>query len=77
MCEGSRDFKPWISNAFDPDHSSLIDVKLQVERRKFFGVSYALPETAASVAIAASVVGAAATLLVRRTRPSEATEVCN
>lgn len=76
-CEASRDFKPHIHNAFDPDPSSLTDVKLQAQRRKICRVSYALPETAASVAIAATVVGAAATLLVRRSRPSEATEVCN
>ncbi|RVW17516.1 hypothetical protein CK203_083473 [Vitis vinifera] len=70
----SRDFKPHIHNAFDPDPISLTDVKLQAQRRKICRVSYALPETAASVAIAATVVGAAATLLVRRSRPSEATE---
>ncbi|KAB1206101.1 hypothetical protein CJ030_MR7G011654 [Morella rubra] len=38
-------------------------------------VSSALPETAASVAIAATVVGAAATILARRTKASEATEI--
>ncbi|XP_038714890.1 uncharacterized protein LOC120008579 isoform X2 [Tripterygium wilfordii] len=38
-------------------------------------VSSALPETAASIAIAATVVGAAATLLMRRTKASEANEI--
>lgn len=38
-------------------------------------ISSGLPETAASIAVAATVVGAAATLLVRRTRASETTEV--
>lgn len=38
-------------------------------------ISSGLPETAASIAVAATVVGAAATLLVRRTRASEATKV--
>ncbi|KAE8037788.1 hypothetical protein FH972_010350 [Carpinus fangiana] len=43
--------------------------------RKTSLVSSALPETAASVAIAATIVGAAATLLVRRTKASEVTEL--
>ena len=42
---------------------------------KISTISCALAETAASVAVAATVVGAAATILVRRTRASEATEV--
>ncbi|KAM7502096.1 hypothetical protein LguiB_001000 [Lonicera macranthoides] len=37
-------------------------------------ISAGLPETAASIAVAATVVGAAATLLVRRTKASETTE---
>lgn len=51
------------------------DGKSQEPGRKKFTVSSALPETAASVAIAATVVGAAATFLVRRTKASETTEV--
>lgn len=39
-------------------------------------ISSGLVETASSIAVAATVVGAAATLLVRRTKASEATEVC-
>ncbi|KAK1398394.1 High affinity nitrate transporter 2.6-like [Heracleum sosnowskyi] len=38
-------------------------------------ISAGLVETASSIAVAATVVGAAATLLVRRTKASEATEV--
>ncbi|XP_076896581.1 uncharacterized protein LOC143549591 isoform X1 [Bidens hawaiensis] len=38
-------------------------------------VTYGLPETAASVAVAATVVGAAATLLARRTKSEEAAQV--
>ncbi|KAJ4829678.1 hypothetical protein Tsubulata_007473 [Turnera subulata] len=50
-----------------------IDVKLQ--GRKGSTLSCALPETAASVAFAATVVGVAATFLVRRTKPSEEEEI--
>eukprot|EP00261_Vitis_vinifera_P035134 XP_019076377.1 PREDICTED: uncharacterized protein LOC100258439 isoform X4 [Vitis vinifera] len=71
---GISNFKThWKFKGCDPISST--DVKLQAQRRKICRVSYALPETAASVAIAATVVGAAATLLVRRSRPSEATEI--
>lgn len=52
-------------------------MKSERQGRKLFTISYALPETAASVAIAATVVGAAATLLIRRTKAAEVTEVCN
>ena len=60
-----------------PNYCFLIDGKSQELGRKTSLVSSALPETAASVAIAATIVGAAATLLVRRTKASEVTEVCN
>uniref|UniRef100_A0A803MGW5 DUF7895 domain-containing protein n=1 Tax=Chenopodium quinoa TaxID=63459 RepID=A0A803MGW5_CHEQI len=46
-------------------------MKLQDHRRKFFRISSALPETFVSVTIATAVVGAAATLLVKRTQQSE------
>lgn len=39
-------------------------------------VTYGLPETAASIAVAATVVGAAATLLARRTKSEETAQVC-
>ncbi|CAL8161451.1 unnamed protein product [Prunus armeniaca] len=51
------------------------NVKLQKQRRRPSLVSAALPETAASIAIAAAVVGTAATILVRRTKASETAEV--
>lgn len=54
-----------------------LNIKSLEQGRKLPTVSSALPETAASVAIAATVVGAAATLLVRRTKSSEETEVRN
>ncbi|XP_022152827.1 uncharacterized protein LOC111020449 [Momordica charantia] len=52
----------------------LADVKLQGGKRTLT-VASSLPETAASVAIAATVVGAAATLLSRRNKASEAEEI--
>ncbi|KAJ4725052.1 Cell division cycle protein 48-like protein [Melia azedarach] len=52
-----------------------LNIKSLEQGRKLPTVSSALPETAASVAIAATVVGAAATLLVRRTKSSEETEI--
>lgn len=58
----------------DPQHGYLADVKPQKQVRQF-PVSSALPQTAASVAIAATVVGAAATLLARRTKASEEPKV--
>ena len=53
----------------------LIDLRSR-QGEKLSTVSSALLETAASVAIAATVVGAAATVLSRRTKGSEATQVC-
>ncbi|KAM3740531.1 hypothetical protein ACB098_08G105400 [Castanea mollissima] len=50
--------------------------KSQGQGRQIFNVSCALPETAASVAIAATVVGAAATILVRQnTKASQAAQI--
>ena len=61
-----------------PNYCLLKGGKSQGQGRKIFKVSCALPETAASVAIAATVVGAAATILVRRnTKASQATQVSN
>ena len=73
-CETDRESKPQGRTIPDPATSS-IDVKLQEQGRKTSTVCYSLPETAASVAIAATAVGAAITLLVRRNKPSEADEV--
>ncbi|XVF46271.1 hypothetical protein PTKIN_Ptkin03bG0014500 [Pterospermum kingtungense] len=60
-----------------PDYRvcSSIDMKSKEHRRKLSALSSALPETAASVAIAATVVGAAATFLVSKTKASDAIEV--
>ncbi|KAK2643420.1 hypothetical protein Ddye_025183 [Dipteronia dyeriana] len=52
----------------------LIDIRSR-QGEKLSTVSSALLETAASVAIAAAVVGAAATVLSRRTKGSEATQI--
>uniref|UniRef100_A0A2P2IYS0 Uncharacterized protein LOC105115955 isoform X1 n=1 Tax=Rhizophora mucronata TaxID=61149 RepID=A0A2P2IYS0_RHIMU len=54
---------------------SSTDARVGEKMRKKFTVSRALPETAASVAIAATVVGAAASFLVRRTKVSEENEI--
>ncbi|XP_042480396.1 uncharacterized protein LOC122061246 [Macadamia integrifolia] len=51
--------------------SSPFTLKTVEQRRKKFTASPALPETAVSVVLAATVVGAAATVLVRRTRGSK------
>lgn len=67
--------KPGIHNILNPTPQSSNGIKLQKQKRKARSVSFALAETAASVAIAATVVGAAATLLVRRTQASETNEV--
>nr|KYP68613.1 hypothetical protein KK1_022246 [Cajanus cajan] len=48
---------------------------LQLQRRRISTVSSALAETAASMAVAVTVVGAAATLLVKRSKTSESTQI--
>ncbi|XP_031286342.1 uncharacterized protein LOC116145028 isoform X2 [Pistacia vera] len=69
------DLKLKVDRGLQSKSFYLSDIKPQEQGRKISTVSSALPETAASVAIAATVVGAAATLLVRRTKGSEATEI--
>ncbi|XP_059659447.1 uncharacterized protein LOC132306179 [Cornus florida] len=64
-----------LQNAFERNSSFPFYVKSKEPRDRRSIISSALPETAASVAVAATVVGAAATFLVRRTKASEATEV--
>ncbi|XP_022732711.1 uncharacterized protein LOC111286779 isoform X2 [Durio zibethinus] len=68
---------PWpkFQSVLDHRVCSLIGEKSKEHRIKLSIVSSALPETIASVAISATVVGAAATFLVRRTKASDATEV--
>ena len=73
--EASRVFKFEVCAVPEPNAWSSIDVKLQKQKRKASTISSALPETAASVAIAAAVVGAAATVLARRTKATETDEV--
>ncbi|XP_054792440.1 uncharacterized protein LOC129298064 [Prosopis cineraria] len=51
------------------------NVKSQLQGRKYSAITSALPETAASVAVTATLVGAAVTLLVKRTKPSETKEI--
>ncbi|KAG5238047.1 hypothetical protein OIU79_013527 [Salix purpurea] len=63
--------KPQGRTIPDSATCSSIDVRLQEQGRKTSTVCYSLPETAAPVAIAATVVGAAITLLVRRNKPTE------
>lgn len=53
----------------------LTDVKLQLQRRRISTVSSALAETAASMAVAVTFVGAAATLIVKRSKTSEPAQV--
>ncbi|GMI81881.1 hypothetical protein like AT3G45050 [Hibiscus trionum] len=74
-CKTFGESWPKVPSALDYRACSLIIVKPQEHRRKLSTRSPALPETAASVAIAAAVVGGAATFLVRRTKASDATEV--
>ncbi|XP_006590286.1 uncharacterized protein LOC114376399 isoform X6 [Glycine soja] len=57
--------------------STTPDVKLQLQRRRLSTVSSALAETAASMAVAVTVVGAAATLLVKRSKTSESSQLGN
>lgn len=73
----ARDVKLKVDRGLHSKSFYLTDTKPQEQGRKISTVFSALPETAASVAIAATVVGAAATLLVRKTKGSEATEVCH
>ncbi|CAL5424178.1 unnamed protein product [Camellia sinensis] len=70
-----RDSKLKNHCTFERNHHSASCVKSKEPRRKISVISSALLETAASVAVAATVVGTAATLLVRRTKASEETEI--
>ncbi|XP_028791970.1 uncharacterized protein LOC114762716 isoform X1 [Neltuma alba] len=60
---------------FESHFVSFIDVKSQLQGRKCSTITSALPETAASVAVTATLVGAAVTLLVKRTKPTETKEI--
>ncbi|CAA2973369.1 ATP-dependent zinc metalloprotease FTSH 12, chloroplastic [Olea europaea subsp. europaea] len=70
----TRRFKLRDYNAFQRSVDSLFSKHVKVKAGETFRISSALPETVASVAVAATVVGAAATILRRRTKSSEVTE---
>ncbi|XP_027909903.1 uncharacterized protein LOC114169081 isoform X3 [Vigna unguiculata] len=55
-------------------HTHSHNVKLQLQRRRISTVSSALAETAASMAVAVTFVGAAATLIVKRSKTSESAQ---
>ncbi|QCD88146.1 uncharacterized protein LOC114169081 isoform X2 [Vigna unguiculata] len=56
-------------------HTHSHNVKLQLQRRRISTVSSALAETAASMAVAVTFVGAAATLIVKRSKTSESAQI--
>ncbi|KAJ8535513.1 hypothetical protein K7X08_023233 [Anisodus acutangulus] len=65
----SRDCNALSTSIYPPGST-----KSKEHARRVLKVSSALAETAVSIAVAATVVGAAATILVRRTKASEAIE---
>ncbi|KAG8387623.1 hypothetical protein BUALT_Bualt02G0040400 [Buddleja alternifolia] len=67
----TRNFDPSVPQ----NVGSLSANKTKVRGREIVRTPSALAETAASIAVAATVVGAAATFLVRRTKSSEVTKV--
>lgn len=58
-----------------PFQENSFVLKLKQSRSKSYKVSSALPETAASIAVTATIVGVAATLLRKRTESSETSKV--
>ncbi|KAJ8648222.1 hypothetical protein MRB53_001245 [Persea americana] len=66
-----RNCKPKVQNAGDSTFSPLNHFKQNKPRSKKCNISFALPETAASVLVAAVAVGAAATILRRTTKAQE------
>ncbi|KAE8658743.1 high affinity nitrate transporter 2.6-like [Hibiscus syriacus] len=74
-CKTFGDSRSKVQSALDYRACSLINVKPKEHRQKLSTRSPALSETAASVAIAAAVVGGAVTFLAKRTKSSDATEV--
>ncbi|GLU02530.1 hypothetical protein SLE2022_197770 [Rubroshorea leprosula] len=71
----SGDSRQKVQSLLEPKACTFVDLKSKDRGRMLSVESSALPETAASVAIAATVVGAAATLLVQRTKASNTTEI--
>ncbi|KAJ8768685.1 hypothetical protein K2173_023589 [Erythroxylum novogranatense] len=74
-CGIIRESKPKSQCMLDPTTYCSSDIKLQKQGRKAIIIPSALPETAASIAIAVTVVGAAASVLIRRTKTSEENEI--
>ncbi|KAF8395257.1 hypothetical protein HHK36_019199 [Tetracentron sinense] len=70
-----RGSKLKVHRSSDLNFCSPFTLKPKKQGRKKYIISSTLLETAASVAVAATVVGAAATILVRRTKASERTEI--
>lgn len=66
----SRDCNAFCTSIYPPGST-----KSKEPASRVLKVSSALVETAASIAVAATVVGTAATIFVRRNKASEATEV--
>ncbi|GAB4842904.1 hypothetical protein Ancab_012882 [Ancistrocladus abbreviatus] len=77
FASNATSFAPLSKVTRDPKSKDryTLNLNLAMERRNFIKVSSALPETAASVGIAATIVGAAAALLVKRTKSSDLAEV--
>lgn len=75
MLEAARRFKQDNCNTFRRSIYSPFVLKLNQPECRTCKIFCALPETAASVAVAATIVGAAATLLKKRSEASERTEV--
>ncbi|XP_021896108.1 uncharacterized protein LOC110813331 isoform X2 [Carica papaya] len=69
------DSKPNVSNLLGSKGYSLVNLRALPQRKNLSKTPSALPETAASLAIAVTIVGAAATILVKRTKASGETEV--
>ncbi|KAF9594736.1 hypothetical protein IFM89_034719 [Coptis chinensis] len=67
--EAIKDWKSKVHDANFPNSFSAFHLKTQVRKKSL--VSSSLAETAASIVVAATVVGAAATYLVRTTKASE------
>lgn len=76
-CEAARINKLEAGNhSFQRGHDFAIPMRSRKGGLMRNVISSGLVETASSIAVAATVVGAAATLLVKRTKASEATQVC-
>ncbi|KAF6151269.1 hypothetical protein GIB67_002968 [Kingdonia uniflora] len=75
--KATRDCRPEVHIKIGSKSSSPFLSTSKEQRRKISTVSSALAETAASILVAATVVGAAATLLARNKEASEKTDIEN